>query len=66
MKQCTECGKETNDLRPYGKDFALICFACGMEDEEQTKRNFNLMLNSSGPVAQLTERGPEPITPNKH
>jgi hypothetical protein len=36
---CTQCGK-FEELRPYGKDGAKICFACGMKDKELTGKMF--------------------------
>lgn len=37
---CSVCGAKDKELRPYGKDFAMICFECGMKDENLTGKNF--------------------------
>ena len=62
MNACTECGKVT-ELRPYGKDFAPICYECSMQDEARTRRNFVKRLNeaSYGVVVKGTEAGPQPL-----
>ena len=69
MNACTECGKVA-DLRPYGKDFAPICYECStllakttMQDEARTRRNFVKRLNeaSYGVVVIGTEAGPQPL-----
>ena len=41
---CSVRGKEA-ELRPYGKGGSLICFDCGMRDEEETRRQFSKVLN---------------------
>lgn len=53
---CSVCQK-SGDLRPYGKDGALICFPCGMKNEKRTKEEFSKALDAAGPVAVLTESG---------
>lgn len=35
-RTCSDCGLK-KELRPYGKDGALVCFHCAMEDEERVK-----------------------------
>ena len=69
MNACTECGKVT-ELRPYGKDFAPICYECSMQDEARTKgvnvvsrRTFVKRLNeaSYGVAVKGTEAGPQPL-----
>ena len=62
MSACTECGKVT-ELRPYGKDFAPICYECSMQDEARTRRNFVKRLNeaSYGVAVIGTEAGPQPL-----
>ena len=62
MNACTECGKVT-ELRPYGKDFAPICYECSMQDEARTRRNFVKRLNeaSYGVAVIGTEAGPQPL-----
>ena len=62
MSACTECGKVT-ELRPYGKDFAQICYECSMQDEARTRRSFVKRLNeaSYGVAVIGTEAGPQPL-----
>lgn len=62
MNACTECGKVT-ELRPYGKDFAPICYECSMQDEARTRRSFVKRLNeaSYGVAVIGTEAGPQPL-----
>ena len=62
MSACTECGKVA-ELRPYGKDFAQICYECSMKDEARTRRNFVKHLNeaSYGVAVIGTEAGPQPL-----
>lgn len=62
MSACTECGKVT-ELRPYGKDFAQICYECSMKDEARTRRSFVKRLNeaSYGVTVKGTEAGPQPL-----
>jgi len=38
-QQCDKCGN-IDELRPYGPNGSMVCFTCGMEDEEETKRQF--------------------------
>ena len=40
---CFECGSIA-ETRPYGKDGAEICHACGMKDERQTMVNMYVRL----------------------
>ena len=69
MNACTECGKvivafaRSTELRPYGKDFAPICYECSMQDEARTRRNFVKRLNeaSYGVAVIGTEAGPQPL-----
>lgn len=42
-QQCDYCGKVA-ELRPYGNGGACICFQCGMNNPEETERNFNRVL----------------------
>ena len=44
---CSACGRIDEDLRPYGKGGALICFDCGMADIETTERQFGKVLDSA-------------------
>lgn len=41
---CTSCGK-LDELRPYGKDGASICYECGMKDIETTRAEFKKLLD---------------------
>jgi len=40
-RKCEYCGK-IDELRPYGKNRALICFECGMKSEniKETEKRF--------------------------
>ena len=40
---CEYCGKLA-ELRPYGKNFARICFVCGMKNKEETDKNMKRIL----------------------
>lgn len=42
--KCEYCG-QIDELRPYGKDGAMICFDCGMKPEniKQTEAAFDEM-----------------------
>lgn len=69
MNACTECGKVA-ELRPYGKDFAQICYECSMKDEARTRRSFVKRLNEASygvavkgvnVVSIGTEAGPQPL-----
>jgi hypothetical protein len=44
-QQCDYCGK-IDELRPYGKNGACICFTCGMLDEEEAVRQFKKRIDS--------------------
>lgn len=44
---CTECGTPDKDLRPYGENFAMICYDCGCKNEERTRTNFHACLEST-------------------
>ena len=37
--KCEYCGK-VDELRPYGKNGARICFRCGMKNKEETAKIF--------------------------
>lgn len=30
LKKCEQCGKETEDLKPWGENNAMICVNCGL------------------------------------
>lgn len=36
--KCSYCGK-IDELRPYGKNAAMICFDCGMKPENKEHTN---------------------------
>jgi hypothetical protein len=40
---CEYCGKK-EELRPYGKNGAKICFKCGMKDKAETEKNMEKIL----------------------
>jgi len=39
LAQCSDCGK-MEELRPYGKDAAMVCFECAMKDPENAQEMF--------------------------
>lgn len=41
---CELCGA-VEETRPYGPNGERICFSCGMKDEEETKKQFDKLLN---------------------
>ena len=43
-ENCEICGKRA-ELRPYGRNQARVCFACGMKDETEAKRQFSKLLD---------------------
>lgn len=62
-RRCSVCGSD-DELRPYGKGGALVCFACGMKDAETTKAEYSKRLeaaHAASPVVVLTEDGPTPV-----
>lgn len=52
LGRCTICGS-IEDLRPYGKNGALVCFSCGMKDEPEAIRQFTARLGD-GPLVVLS------------
>lgn len=73
MKICSECNKECedDDLRPYGKDCALICHSCALSpvNIKRTEANYKEQLRQiDGPVVIGTIAGPLPLlsTKRKH
>jgi hypothetical protein len=62
---CTECNNDS-DCRPYGENGAMICFGCGMKNEERTNRNFLSQLNAASDISNTViigeETGPRPIS----
>ena len=61
MSKCAYCNKE-DELRPYGKNGASICFECAMQDEDETKRQFQAQLDAcgGGVIILGEETGPRP------
>lgn len=57
-------GKGERELRPYGPRGEMVCFECGMRDEETTRKAFDKQLDAAGPVAVIdgTGVGPYPLT----
>jgi len=43
-QQCDYCGKIA-ELRPYGRNGAYICYACGVKDKEETEKNMREHLS---------------------
>lgn len=41
--KCEQCGN-VEELRPYGKNGANVCFDCAMKDEENAKNMFRKRL----------------------
>jgi hypothetical protein len=56
---CELCGKKA-ELRPYGLGGKSICFACGMKDEETTKKNFLGLLNTTDALVVSGDEEPLP------
>ena len=42
-KPCTDCGK-VEELRPYGRDAAWVCFDCAMKDPVNAEAMFEKQL----------------------
>lgn len=42
--ECTDCGK-VDELRPYGKDGAFVCFPCMMKDEDEGMKQFGKLFD---------------------
>ena len=43
---CSLCGMVT-ELRPYGENGGMICYDCGMKNVEETRRQYNKLLNGT-------------------
>jgi len=43
---CTRCGKH-DELRPYGKNGARVCFECGMSDKEEMNRQMAKLFSDN-------------------
>lgn len=50
---CEYCKTPDKELRPYGKNGANICFKCGMENREETDRQFNKILDEVDTVVMV-------------
>ena len=68
INNCQVCGKK-EELRPYGKNGAWVCFECGMKDEEEAKRQFNKQfLSKKGmvvlgmPATEEPDVKPQPLS----
>lgn len=64
-ERCAYCNG-LDELRPYGRDRARICFDCATkpENEAQSIANYQAMLagaEAEGGVAVLTGDGPKPL-----
>ena len=44
--KCSLCEK-IEELRPYGKNGAWVCFECMMKDEEEGKQQFSKLFDGS-------------------
>lgn len=47
VDRCQLCGK-IDETRPYGPNGEEICYACGMKDEETTKKMFLKHVHGEG------------------
>ena len=56
---CELCGKKA-ELRPYGPGGKSICCACGMKDEETTKKKFFGLLNNTDALVVGGDEEPMP------
>lgn len=61
---CHYCGCRDKELRPYGPQWAMVCFSCATKPEHkaETERQFLTQLEAAGPVAISGETGPRPFT----
>ena len=58
-QQCDYCGK-IEELRPYGKNGACICYECGMKNEEETEKNMGIILFGEKEIKCLNDLLTEP------
>ena len=68
MLKCSYCNKK-EEVRPYGKKGALICFDCGMlpENISETENQFHTQLNGIKDIAIIgKECGPYPLNKSKN
>ena len=59
---CEYCGRD-NELRPYGRNGAQICFDCAIkpENKKTAESQFENQLDACGPLAIIGEDcGPVP------
>jgi hypothetical protein len=58
MDRCSECGAG-DELRPYGKDGAPICFDCAMKplNLPRTRAAVKAALESARTVPVITDQG---------
>ncbi len=66
---CHHCNTP-DDLRPYGPNYAMVCFACAMSTSErkaETDKNFEEQINGCGENTIIIgeETGPRPINGGK-
>ncbi len=62
-KHCSYCDK-VDELRPYGKNAALICFDCGMLTEHisETEQQFSSQIDACMGLTIIGEEsGPRPF-----
>lgn len=52
---CELCGK-VEELRPYGPNGELICFECGMKDEETTTAQFAKLSDADVTILETRSR----------
>jgi len=66
--KCVYCGCSDDELRPYGPNGSMVCFACAMltpDREEETKKNFISQLETISGVAVIgSDAGPYPLEHN--
>ena len=61
---CESCGKPEQECRPYGEDGNMICFECGMKDEENIKKRFDTIIQQATAAAQQQQAPVEDDTPH--
>lgn len=66
--KCEYCNNDNEDLRPYGKNGAWICYDCGMKNEPDTYDNFKKSFDEAEKegegIIYLTELGPKGFSKN--
>lgn len=53
---CELCGKENEELRPFGPNNESICFDCGMKDQKTTEKKFRERGMRDIPADEASER----------